>query len=74
VGRCDATADSLREWKKEKQVQQQIPSGNGRKKSKCNSRFPPGMEERKASATAESQFGWLRGVTARKASTTAAAG
>jgi hypothetical protein len=32
------------------------------------------MEERKASATAESQFGWLRGVTARKASTTAAAG
>jgi hypothetical protein len=53
---ASATAGSLREWKKEKQeqqqVQQQVPCGNGRKKSKsnskCNSRFPAGMEDKKS--------------------------
>jgi hypothetical protein len=32
---------------------QQIPCGNDRKKSKCKSRFPAGMTERKASAKAD---------------------
>jgi hypothetical protein len=41
-----AKADSLREWKQEKQ--RQIPFGNDSKKSK--SRFPAGMTARKAKA------------------------
>jgi hypothetical protein len=35
--------------------EQQIPSGNDRKKSKSNSRFPTGMEERKATARAKAK-------------------
>jgi hypothetical protein len=39
---------------RQKQVQQQVPCGNGRKNSnsKYNSRFPSGMTARKAKAKA----------------------
>jgi hypothetical protein len=42
--------------RKARQLQQQIPCGNDRKKGKgnCNSSFPAGMTGRKAKATADS--------------------
>jgi len=40
-------------------VQQQIPFRNDRKKGKCNSRFPSGMTERKASAKASAAATFL---------------
>jgi hypothetical protein len=49
--KAKAEADSLREWKQEKQRQKRVPCGNGRKKSKRRSRFPAGMTARKAKAT-----------------------
>jgi hypothetical protein len=55
-------AGSLREWKQEKQRQQQVQQ-----------QIPCGMEARKASATASATAGSLREWKTRKASATAKA-
>jgi hypothetical protein len=60
--KAKATADSLREWKQEKQRQRQIPCGNDNKKSKGNSRFPAGMTTRRAIAARQTRGAVAWGV------------